>query len=255
MNCHVLTMPQGTEEWFEARAGLITASMFSECRKRVGGLNDQQKRYVDFLLSGSSEAEAKEWAGYKSKPKAAVIEKALNGEKVGDFTEAAHDYAFQIAVERLSGELLNEPEFDTWQARRGRELEPEARLKYEIATESLVEQTGIAIDHDYIFGASLDGLVDEDGNLEVKCFLSAKKLKSILISRDISDCMDQLQGGMWITGRAWCDFVLYCPILKSINKDLTIIRVCRDQEYIDALSSDMWEFNSLVESYIDKIKV
>lgn len=212
MSCIHLNAPQGTDAWFNERVGAITASMFSEARKKL-----------------------------------------KSGPNKGDFSKAGHDYAFKLAVERISGELLDEHQFDPWQARRGRELEPEARIAYEEAREVLVDQTGLALTEDRLFGASVDGLVDENGSVEIKCFLAPSKLAPILLSGDLGDCVDQIQGGMWITGRKWTDFVLYCPALASINKHLTIIRVERDDNYIEALEKDLVDFNCLVESYMNKL--
>lgn len=254
MSCIHLLAPQGSDDWFAERCGAITASMFTECRKVVGGLDERQQKYVAFVNAGMSKEEAANDAGYRSIPSSSIVERALAGEKVGDFSQAAKDYAFKLAIERISGELLDYPQFDPWQAKRGRELEPEARLLYEERRGVLVEQTGLALTPDRRFGASVDGLVDDDGAIEIKCFLSPAKLSSIILNRDISDTMDQMQGGMWITGRKWCDFVLYCPALKSIGKELTIIRTHRDDDYINSLVDDLWAFNGLVESYMDQLK-
>ncbi len=214
MSCIHIEAPQGSIQWFEGRCGAITASMFSECRKRL-----------------------------------------KSGPNKGDFSQAAKDYAFKLAVERLSGQLLDDPQFDPWQARRGRELEPEARLAYEERKGVLVEQTGLALTEDRLFGASVDGLVDEDGSVEIKCFLAPSKLAPILLEKEIGDCMDQIQGGLWITGRQWCDFILYCPALACVARDLTVIRVNRDDNYIAPLVDDLVEANRLVETYMQKISV
>jgi hypothetical protein len=213
MSCTHLTAPQGTPEWFQGRCGVITASMFSECRKRL-----------------------------------------KSGPNKGDFSKAAHDYAFKLAVERISGELLDDPQFDPWQAKRGRELEPEARLKYEEKESVLVQETGLAIAENKLFGASVDGLVDDEGNVEIKCFLAPSKLAPILLTGDIGDCEDQIQGGMWITEREWTDFILYCPALAKVEKDLTVIRIHRDEKYIAELEQDLQAFNILVETYKYKLE-
>lgn len=176
-----------------------------------------------------------------------------SGANKGDFSQSAKDYAFKLAVERISGQLLDDPQFDPWQARRGRELEPEARLHYEERREVLVEQTGLALTEDRLFGASVDGLVDEDGSVEIKCFLAPAKLAAILLDGEIGDCKDQIQGGMWITGRKWTDFVLYCPALKCIDKDVKIIRVDRDDDYIAELERDLMAFNGLVDAVVKKL--
>tara|TARA_R110000868_G_C10972546_1_gene770388 strand:+ start:30008 stop:30655 length:648 start_codon:yes stop_codon:yes gene_type:complete len=209
-----LDYEQGSIEWLEARGGVTTASMFTD-----------------------------------------AYSKLKSGKNKGEPTQKAKDYAFRLAIERISGELLSKPyEFQPWQADRGNELEDEARIKYEAKTFNLVQQVSLAVTDCGLFGASLDGLVDDDGSIEIKCFLNPEKLASILLDGDVGSVVDQMQGGMWITGRAWCDFVLYCPALKCIDKDLTIIRFERDEEYISKLEQDLLEFNELVNTYIKKLK-
>tara|TARA_R110000782_G_scaffold253453_1_gene341557 strand:+ start:171 stop:941 length:771 start_codon:yes stop_codon:yes gene_type:complete len=250
-----LDYEQGSIEWLEARGGLTTASMFTVCRGITGGMTDQQRVYVDLVMSGSDPKDAAPLAGYKTKPSGAGIAKALAGEKVGEYSQKTKNYAFRLAVERISGELLSNPyEFQPWQADRGNELEEEARIKYEAKTFNLVQQVSLAVTDDGLFGASLDGLVDDDGSIEIKCFLNPEKLASILLDGDVGTVVDQMQGGMWITGRSWCDFVLYCPALKCIGKDITVIRFNRDEEYIHKLEQDLLEFNELVSTYIKKLK-
>lgn len=254
MSCIHLTTPQGTAEWFAERAGAITASMFTESRKITGGLNDQQLAFANAIKAGKDDKEAMALAGYKSKPKAAAIDAHIRGEKVGDFSQTAKDYAFKLAVERISGEPLEDPQFTPWQAKRGSELEPVARLLYEERKGVLVEETGLALTEDQEFGASLDGLVDDDGSVEIKCFLAPAKLAPIILHNDIADCMDQVQGGMWITGRKWADFILYCPALECIDKHLTIIRFERDEDYITELEKDLHEFNLYVKSIEEQLR-
>ena len=104
---NVIECEQGSADWLAARAGCITASMFTIARSRVGGLTEQQSVYVDALVRGKSEAEAKQAAGYKTKPTAEAVQRALDGEEVGQPSAAAMDYAFRIAVERISGEPLD----------------------------------------------------------------------------------------------------------------------------------------------------
>lgn len=208
----IIECEQGSPEWHKARAGIITASMFAECCKR--------------LKSGASK---------------------------GDFTKAAKEYAFRLAIERISGELLSEDKFDTFEMRRGRELEPEARLKHEQARGFLVDQTGIALTDDGKYGASVDGLIGDDGTSEYKCFIGPSSLMPILLNGDTSSVAEQVQGQLWVTGRKWCDFVLYCPALKSIGRDVIIKRIERDDDYIESLESNLIEFDNLVEEYKQKL--
>jgi hypothetical protein len=185
---------------------------------------------------------------------AEVRKRLKSGPNKGDFSQAAKQYAFKIAIERISGELLQEDKFETFEMRRGRELEPEARYAHEQKIGVMVEQTGIVKTDDGLFGASVDGFVNEVGCAEYKCFISPSSLMPIILEDDIADCKDQIQGQLWITGRKWCDFCLYCPALKLIGKDLKVFRVYRDEEYITELESDLLAFNELVNQYKSKLE-
>lgn len=174
--------------------------------------------------------------------------------KNGDFSAKAKQLAFKLAVERISGALLQEDKFETWEMRRGREEEPNARYAHELKIGIMVEQTGIVLTDDRMFGASVDGLIGNDGQSEYKCFVSPTSLMPILLDGDISDCEYQIQGQLWVTGRAWCDFVLYCPALKVIDKNLTVFRVSRDEEFIAKMELDLLAFDNLINEYQSKLR-
>lgn len=203
----VIYCDQGSDEWKNARAGCVTASMFKTARAR--------------LKSGPAK---------------------------GDYTEAAKNYAFRLAVERISGVPLDEG-FETWQMKRGHELEPAARAAHELKAGVLVDRAGFVTTDDGWFGASADGLIDEDGGSEYKCLVSPEGLREVLLAEDISEFIDQVQGCMWITGRAWWHFGLYCPALEPIGKEFFYRHIERDDDYIEALESDLIAFNRQVESY------
>lgn len=168
-----------------------------------------------------------------------------SGVNKGDFTEAAKDYAFRLAIERISGQPLDEG-FETWQMKRGHDLEPEARMEHETQAGVIVQRTGFVLTPDRKFGASADGLIDMDGGSEYKCLTSPEMLRDVLIDHDFSKYEDQVQGCMWLTGRKWWDFCLYCPALKPVNKQLWRRRVQRDDNYIDDMVTDLLTFEKLV---------
>lgn len=253
MSFVIIDCAQGSQEWYRARAGAITASMFSTIRAKVNGLTAQQQRYVEAILSGKSETQAREVAGYKAAPRAEIIQRALDGEKVGEWSEAANDYAFRLACERISGEPLDEG-YQTWAMRRGHELEPEARREFEAQTGLLIEIAGYVATEDGAFGASADGFEGKDAGAEFKCFIAPEKLRAFWFGNDASSVMDQVQGGMWITGRKRWHFGLYCPALASVGKQLWRHTYERDDEYIEALESDLLEFKGLVDQYEHKLR-
>lgn len=245
---------QGSREWHNDRAGSVTASMFVVVRSMVGGLTEQQQTYVDALLEGKPEPQARTLAGYKTAPRAAGIQKALDGEKVGEYSDAAKNYAFRLAVERISGEALDEGGFETYAMRRGRELEEPCRLRHEDDINEMVETAGFITTDDDRFGCSADSLVGDQGGGEYKCFIAPDKLRPIVIDDDWGDIMDQVQGCLWITGRKWWDMCLYCPALKNTGKDFIRKRVERDDNYIELLEQDLIAFDALVDEWEARLR-
>lgn len=203
------TSEQGSPEWLQERAGVVTASMFKVARERL--------------------------------------------KKTGELTDAAKSYAFRVALESLSGQPLDEG-FETWAMRRGKELEPEGRAMYELKTGNLVTPAGFVTTDCRTYGASADGFIGDDGGLEIKCLVSSDSIRKALFDSTITEWYDQIQGGMWITDRGWWDFVVYCPQLATIGKELTVQRIERDQAYIDGLMADLASFQVVVDQYKRKIE-
>lgn len=253
MSFQVIECEQGSPEWFSARAGCITASMFSTVRAKVGGLTAQQQIYVDALRTGKTEPQAREAAGYKAAPRAEVVQRALDGERVGDWSQAAQDYATRLAIERISGEPLDEG-FETWAMRRGRELEAEARREHEFQSGLFVRRAGFVMTDDGAFGASADGLIDPNGGAEYKCFIDPVKLRQFWLENDASSVIEQCMGALWITARRRWHIGLYCPALASIGKQLWWRIVERDEDFIEAMEIDLLEFKALVDQYEAKFR-
>ena len=245
----VLNHPQGSEDWLRARIGACTASRFSEARERVGGLNEQQATYVKAMQSGMTEVAARIAAGYKNAPRAAVIDRALAGQPVDEPSAKAIAYAALISVETIAREPLDDT-FVTFAMRRGRELEPYGRQKYEIRTGAVVEEVSLILTDDERFGYSADGFVGDDGLIEIKCPASCDKLVNVWQNPGSAhlEYIDQINGGLWITGRKWCDLVVYCPWLAPVGKDLFVKRIYRDEAAIEALESDLVGFMRLVDA-------
>lgn len=154
-------------------------------------------------------------------------------------------YAAQVAVERISKKPCDEM-FNSWQMKRGKELEPEARMAYEARTGLMATESGVVLTDDRLFGYSTDGFVDDDGMMEIKCIVGAETLIAMWETEDMSEYMHQMQGGIWLIGRKWCDFVMYCPQLESVGKELFIRRVMRDDKFIDNMVLELAEFEKVV---------
>lgn len=242
---------QGSQDWLDARSGACTASRFREARERIGGLDERQQRYVDAILDGASKSEACAAAGYKGAPTSETVARALRGEIVERaFGAKALNYAWLIALERIAGRPLDET-FVTWQMRRGHDEEPYARSAYEVATGALVLESGICLSDDRLFGYSSDGLVGEDGLIEIKTPSAPEKIGMTWTapSTVVEEYIDQIQGGLWLTGRQWCDLVIWTPWLRSVGKSLYVQRFERDENYIENLEADLVEFARKARSF------
>ena len=129
--------------------------------------------------------------------------------------------------------------------REGHVQEPIARAAYERRTGNLVDEVGAFATDDDLFLYSPDGLIDGDGLLEVKTLFSPERILTIVGNGDVSDFIDQCMFGLWLTGRQWIDLVVWVPSLEH----LTIKRIDRDEDYIEAMETDLMAFSRLVTQY------
>ena len=104
---------------------------------------------------------------------------------------------------------------------------------------------GFITTDDGLFGLSADGLIDDDGVLEIKTMVSSDTLFTAVADGDISAYMDQCNGYLLFLGRKWVDLVLWVPDLDFMK----IIRIERDEIAIEALESDLMEFSRMVSKY------
>lgn len=130
----------------------------------------------------------------------------------------------KIAAERLLGISSEKPFQPTPAMENGILLEDEARMVYEIETGSFVEEVGF-VEKDKFIGISPDGLVGDNGLLEVKCPLVSTHIGYLLANGEAWQAYRwQLQCQLWASGRAWVDFCSYCPSFPG-DKRLLIERV------------------------------
>ena len=170
--------------------------------------------------------------------------------KNGEPTQANKDYAYRVAVEQIYGETT-EDVYQTFEMRRGTELEPVARICYEAKTGNLAQESGIVLTDDGVFGYSTDGFVDDDGLIEIKCPNSARKIVEMWQTANLDEYIHQIQFGLWITSRKWCDFIMYAPQLERVGKHLFVKRVERDEDFIETMEAQLVSFYKRVQSHVD----
>lgn len=169
--------------------------------------------------------------------------------KSGKPTAKCVTYARDVARERITGKPVPGP-FVNAAMRFGIEQEPLARIAYEVRTGQLVEESGFITTDDRKFGVSVDGLIDDRGGFECKTLVSSDTMFEVLCG-DISAYVDQCQGAMWALRRDWWDLVLWAPDLEVIGRHLTIHRIVRDDDYIEALETDLIAFERMVNTNVD----
>lgn len=238
---------QGTPEWLAARCGIPTASRFADAISVIGGLDERQAKYVAAIRGGASQAAACATAGYKAAPTADSVRRAIAGEVIERPSDIAIRYADDLAIERISGKPYGIPA-KTWLLDRGHELEDAARFRYQARSlGSMVTEAGLCITEDGPFGYSTDGLVGDEGLIEIKAPIDSTKIRIMWETQDVSEYMHQMQGGMWITGRRWCDFIMYAPDLEACGADMFIKRIYRDDDFIDAMVLRLRRFAEMVD--------
>lgn len=145
----------------------------------------------------------------------------------------------QIA-EELANEIItgNINKITTNAMERGSNLESEARNEFEKATNMKVVETGIFIANDNSCGGSPDGLINDDGIIEIKCCLEKKHLENI---KDIKNnkCPDsykaQIQGNLYFTNREYCYFIAYNPDIKE--NQFAYCKIYKDNNYITKIKN------------------
>ena len=156
------------------------------------------------------------------------------------YSASRANYMAELICERLTGQQGDR--FTNAAMQWGTETEPQARAAYEFLTDRAVVETGFVL-HPTLagFGASPDGLVDDDGLLEIKCPNTATHIETLLIEAVPGKYMTQMQAQMACTGRAWCDFVSFDPRMPG-DLQIWIKRVDRDAAFITEMEGEIAAF-------------
>lgn len=167
------------------------------------------------------------------------------------YSTSRKNYSAFLLCERLTGRPTET--FKSAEMNWGTEKEPDARAAYEFMRDVTVDQVAF-VDHPSIrmSGASPDGLVGEDGLIEIKCPNTATHLDSLLYGGVDEDYVIQMQWQMACTGRQWCDYVSFDPRLPP-HLQLFIKRIPRDQKLIIALENEVMSFQRELESLIESL--
>lgn len=161
------------------------------------------------------------------------------------FGDPAKKYAVSIALGQITGKPMPQG-FSNEHMERGHEDEHLARMAYEAETFCKVKKGGFFYCDD--FGSSPDGLVGDDGAIEIKCAIPSIHYERIRKQSYDSAYKWQLVGNMMIPGRKWIDFVSFCPEFPP-DKRLYIVklRACNFKEEFDMVRIRVNEFRRLIK--------
>lgn len=192
------------------------------------------------------EQQSLEWQAERlGKPTASNFDKLITTK--GEPSKQAQKYLWKLAGERVSG--TSEETYQNSFMQRGVEMESEARAFYELTHDIQVQRVGIVYpNEDKKYACSPDGLVGEDGGLEIKCPIVSTHVGYLLDGNIPTEYIQQVQGNLLITGRKWWDFLSYYPGLKPL-----VIRVYRDENFIKKLSAALDVFCDELNTVAKKI--
>jgi putative phage-type endonuclease len=151
---------------------------------------------------------------------ASSIDKLLGGPK----NKGYQDEIKRVAFEMLYG--VRPDGFESSWMTRGKDLEADARDAYQATTFTVVDTCGFFTYGDSI-GASPDGLIGDDGTVEIKCVKYNTFIDYVIADRVPPEYVPQIQTQLLCTDRQWCDFIAYHP-----GVPLFIKRIERDEELI-----------------------
>lgn len=241
-------LEQGSQEWVDARCGLLTAST-------IGSHITQKSRdpfTVECIKCGAPgfspcmSAARKEPTPIKTihEERAAVVAGLPKVLEVAD-NDTSRNLTYQLAAERITGHVdYVHPTFDM---QRGHDDEPFARDIY-AANFAPVEQVGFMVRDfgDYRIGYSPDGLVKGDGLVEIKSRRPKEHLKTVLKGLPPIENMAQMMTGMVVSGRDYCDYISY-----SAGLPLWVKRVHLDDRWVTAIHAAAEQFEINVTNIIN----
>ena len=197
-------MEQRSEEWFQARLGLVTASRVAD-----------------------------------------VLAKIKSGESA-----SRRNYKIQLVSERLTGE--RQETYINQAMQDGIDREQFARDRY-VQQFGEVEEVGFVKHPTLEAGASPDGMVGDDGIIEIKCPMGSTHTETLMTQDIPSKYVPQVQFQLLVTGRKCCDFVSYNPMFPE-HLQIFVKRIEADPVYQKELESEVKQFLEEVDTIINKLK-
>lgn len=166
---------------------------------------------------------------------------ASNAETIIANGKGLETYIYNLMAEYYSS--AEKENYINADMQRGIDLEPEARLEFEFYTNLDVQEVGF-IEYNEFIGVSPDGLIGDDGLIEIKCPNDSVYFKLLLSDNIKPEYIAQMQMQLYVTDRQYCYFVSYNP---NFEKSLYIKKITRDEEMIEKLKKGLDKGTELIK--------
>ncbi len=168
----------------------------------------------------------------------------------GTLSDGAESYINELIAERIAGVDPDEADhFVSKQMRHGHMLEPKARAQYMFDTDHEVTTVGFVVADDPLFGFSPDGLIGEEGGLELKCPDLKQHVAYVRAGGLPKKYRPQVHGSLALSGRDWWDFGSYA----GWGMPLHLVRVTPDV-YTRKVSDALKHFRDRFDKAIDPFR-
>jgi len=168
----------------------------------------------------------------------------------GKYLASREAYMMELATEILTGKSA--PFFENEAMRWGTEMEPVAVGAYEAETGRWVKEEGFRYSEKDKMGASPDGLIEEDGSLEIKCPNTSTLLKLRATGKINPKHLVQMNVVMLVWGRQWCDYFVYDPRLET--NQFFMKRIERNEEVVNGIIEEVAKFHVELLELVEKLK-
>lgn len=168
--------------------------------------------------------------------------------KRGGESAERRNYRISLIAERLSGR--SEDHYVSPEMAWGSEFESFARAAYEVEIGVMVDTAGFILHPHFDFaGASPDGLIGDDGGLEIKCPKTTTHIRWLLAGKVPEEHQAQMFWNMRCCERQWWDFQSYDPRLPDGLKTF-VVRLERDEQRLAEIEEEVVRFNNEVEQTV-----
>jgi len=184
-------------------------------------------------------------------PTASVFSKLLTSK--GEPSKSADDYAAGLAADLRAGEETEKWEGNQW-TERGHEIEIAARAWYSLEYDADIRQVGFVTDDNLRYGCSPDGMLGDDGLIEIKSLMGKNHVKAVAYfskyKKPPPEYIAQVQGQMLVCERDWCDLVFHHPLVRPT----LVIRIKSDAGFQSRLLAQIERVITLRDEYLETLQ-